>query len=59
MDAAKQLAPYFQYLDLCSTARWFGRVTKAIGYLVESEGPFCCVGECCEIADSEGHVAAG
>jgi len=59
MDAAKQLAPYFQYLDLCSTARWFGRVTKAIGYLVESEGPFCSVGECCEIADSEGHVAAG
>ena len=59
MDAAKQLAPYHQYLDLCSTARWFGRVTKAIGYLVESEGPFCSVGECCEIADSEGHVAAG
>ena len=59
MDAAKQLAPYFQYLDLCSTERWFGRVTKAIGYLVESEGPFCCIGECCEIADSEGHVAAG
>jgi flagellum-specific ATP synthase len=59
MDAAKQLAPYFQYLDLCSTARWFGRVTKAISYFVESEGPFCSVGECCEIADSEGHVAAG
>ena len=59
MDPAKQLAPYFQYLNLCSTSRWFGRVTKAIGYLVESEGPFCSVGECCEIADSEGHVAAG
>ncbi len=59
MDPAKQLAPYFQYLNLCSTSRWFGRITKAIGYLVESEGPFCSVGECCEIADSEGHVAAG
>ena len=59
MDPAKQLAPYFQYLDSCSTARWFGRVTKAIGYLVESEGPFCSVGECCEIQDSQGAVFPG
>jgi flagellum-specific ATP synthase len=59
MDPTTQLAPYFQYLDVCSTSRWFGRVTKAAGHLVESEGPFCCVGECCEIVDSEGHVSAG
>jgi len=59
MDPATQLAPYFQYLDACSTSRWYGRVTKAAGHLVESEGPFCCVGECCEIVDSEGHVAPG
>jgi flagellum-specific ATP synthase len=59
MDPSSQLAPYFQYLDSCSTSRWFGRVTKAIGHLVESEGPFCCVGECCEVVDSEGHVSPG
>jgi flagellum-specific ATP synthase len=59
MDPATQLAPYFQYLDMCSTSRWTGRVTKAIGYLVESEGPFCCVGECCEVIDSEGHHYPG
>jgi flagellum-specific ATP synthase len=59
MDPCKQIAPYFRYLDLCSTTRWVGRVTKAVGHLVESEGPFCCVGESCEITDSEGHVAPG
>jgi flagellum-specific ATP synthase len=59
MDPASQLAPYFQYLDNCSTARWSGRVIKAIGHLVESEGPFCSVGECCEITDSEGNTAPG
>ena len=59
MDPTTQFAPYFQYLDVCSTSRWIGRVTKAVGHLVESEGPFCCVGECCEIVDSEGHVSPG
>jgi flagellum-specific ATP synthase len=59
MDPASQLAPYFQYLDNCSTSRWSGRVIKAIGHLVESEGPFCSVGECCEITDSEGNTAPG
>ncbi len=59
MEPSTQLAPYFQYLDMCSTCRWTGKVIKAIGHLVESEGPFCCVGECCEIIDSEGRVYPG
>ena len=29
--------------------RWRGRVTQVVGQLVESEGPFCSVGECCEM----------
>jgi flagellum-specific ATP synthase len=39
--------------------RWRGRVTQVVGSLVESEGPFCSVGECCEIHDSRGNVFPG
>lgn len=39
--------------------RWWGRITKATGQLVESEGPFCAVGECCEILDATGHAYEG
>ena len=44
------------HLDACrnwlpngSTVRWKGRVTQVLGNLVESAGPFCSVGESCEI----------
>jgi flagellum-specific ATP synthase len=53
------LAPYFARLESCSELRWRGRVTQVIGPLVESEGPFCSVGEVCEIADSRGRKLAG
>lgn len=39
--------------------RWRGKVTRATGQLVESEGPFCSVGECCEITDGVGNVYEG
>jgi len=49
------------HLDSCrnwlrtgSTVRWTGRVTQVVGNLVESAGPFCSVGESCEILDSGG-----
>jgi flagellum-specific ATP synthase len=47
------------WLRTCSTVRWRGRVTQVVGNLVESEGPFCSVGECCEIQDSQGAVFPG
>ncbi len=50
------------YLDALRTApqyRWAGSVRQAIGQLVESEGPFCSVGECCSIRDSNGVSHAG
>lgn len=53
------LAPYFARLEGCPELRWRGRVTQVIGPLVESEGPFCSVGEVCEIADSAGRVLPG
>lgn len=48
------LAPYFARLAARPAWRWSGRVVKANGQTVESEGPLGSVGECCEILDSEG-----
>jgi len=39
--------------------RWQGRVRQVVGSLVESEGPFCSVGEICEIHNAQGGVVPG
>ena len=59
MSAPLLLAPFFKQLESCSGLRWQGRVTQLIGQLVESEGPFCSVGERCEVVDASGTVFAG
>ena len=59
MIEASPLAPFFRRLDEFSTFRWMGRVTKVLDYLVESEGPFCSVGEGCAILTSDGRTLAG
>jgi flagellum-specific ATP synthase len=41
------LAPYTHYLQVGSTLRWSGRITQVVGNLIESDGPFCSVGESC------------
>jgi flagellum-specific ATP synthase len=48
------LSAYFSHLETSSALRWRGRVIQVVGQLVESEGPFCTVGEACEIVDSRG-----
>ena len=48
------LDPYVNWLRSSSTVRWTGRVTQVVGNLVESVGPFCSVGESCEIIASGG-----
>jgi len=53
------LAPYRQYLQTGSTLRWSGRINQVVGNLIESEGPFCSVGESCEIAGAGGRSYAG
>jgi flagellum-specific ATP synthase len=53
------LAPYFQQLKSASTLRWSGRVLQVIGNLIESEGPFCSVGDACQILSSDGSTYAG
>ena len=59
MSSSALLAPYFARLESCPALRWQGRVTQVVGPLVESEGPFCSVGEVCQIADSRGRVLPG
>jgi len=59
MNDSTLLTPYFRRLDDLSTARWRGRVTKAVGHIVESEGPFCSLGESCEIVDAAGRAYPG
>ena len=53
------LAPYFNWLRTASTLRWEGHVSQVVGNLVESQGPFCSVGECCEIVSSTGAHLSG
>jgi flagellum-specific ATP synthase len=59
MSTDASLAPYFARLESCPELRWQGRVTQVVGPLVESVGPFCSVGEACEIVDSRGRVLPG
>ena len=53
------LAPFHHHLDRTSTLLWRGRVLQVIGNLIESEGPFCSVGECCEIRSVHGDLYTG
>ncbi|MGA9798808.1 MAG: FliI/YscN family ATPase [Terriglobales bacterium] len=51
---AGHLDAYTSWLRMRSSVRWTGRVTQIVGSLVESAGPFCSIGESCEILDSAG-----
>src|ERR1051326_4444660 len=53
------LDAYSQWLRTSSTLCWKGHVTHVVGNLVESAGPFCSVGESCEIEDSSGNRFPG
>lgn len=53
------LNSYAHHLAQCATVRWTGRVSQVVGNLVESEGPFCSVGESCEITGHGGRSYPG
>lgn len=59
MEDSEILGPFFRRLESFSALRWTGRVTKSVGYLVESEGPFCSVGEGCAILTEDGKTFSG
>lgn len=48
------LQSYLDSVEQTTPWQWQGRVVQVVGGLVESEGPFCSVGERCEIATSRG-----
>jgi flagellum-specific ATP synthase len=56
---APLLDNYFRRLENCSAHRWQGRVTKAVGQIIESQGPACSIGERCEIVDQTGRRYPG
>ncbi len=53
------LAPYTHYLRVGSTIRWSGRITQVVGNLIESDGPFCSVGESCQYQGPDGQTYSG
>ncbi|TAN21357.1 MAG: FliI/YscN family ATPase [Acidobacteria bacterium] len=53
------LSPYFHTLESLPTWRWSGRVVKAVGQIVESDGPPCSVGEVCAILGADGRGVEG
>lgn len=48
------LGAYFSRLRQRPAWRWRGRVVEALGQTIESSGPLCSIGECCEIVDGAG-----
>jgi flagellum-specific ATP synthase len=58
-DRSPSLQHFFRRLEHFSALRWTGHVTKAVGHLVESEGPHCSVGEGCAIITEDGQVFSG
>lgn len=53
------LLSYFDSLQALPAIRWRGRVIQIVGNLVESAGPPCSLGECCELMDASGNSCAG
>ena len=53
------LSPYFNQLESQPAICWQGRVTQVVGNLLESVGPPCSLGECCEVRDAGGHIYWG
>lgn len=54
MSVTALLDPYFEQLAQGSTLAWRGKVLQVVGQLVESEGPFCSIGESCQIFTKDG-----
>lgn len=59
MNRADMLAPYFARLATMGSTRWSGRVRQVAGPLIESRGPYCAVGEMCEVSGSDGNIYPG
>jgi len=56
---SSSLIPYFSALEASPSVRWKGRVSQIVGNVLESCGPPCSLGECCQIQDAAGHIYQG
>jgi flagellum-specific ATP synthase len=54
-----RLQPFLSWLMELPLERWEGKVSRVTGHLLESDGPFCSVGECCEVRNVEGQKFLG
>ena len=52
--SAGLLQGYFAAVESTPGWRWRGRVLEANGQTIESDGPPCSVGECCEVVSQDG-----
>jgi flagellum-specific ATP synthase len=59
MSSSSLLGAYFRRLNEFSILRWTGKVIQVVGDVIESEGPFCSVGEGCAILTADGHMYPG
>ncbi len=50
------LARFFPRLNRRQPWRWRGQVLESLGQTIESAGPLCSVGECCEVLDRLGQA---
>lgn len=57
--SARLLRSFFRYVEDCPLEKWQGSVSRVMGHLIESDGPFCSVGECCQIVNGQGKKFAG
>lgn len=57
--SVRLLSAYYDALERGSCMPWSGRVVQVTGSVVESEGPYCSVGECCEILTHAGERLLG
>jgi flagellum-specific ATP synthase len=55
----KLLQPFFARVNDYAPERWQGRISRVTGHLLESDGPFCSVAECCQITNSQGQKFLG
>lgn len=51
--SSRLLQNFFSCVENYPLERWQGQVSYVAGHLLESEGPFCSVGECCEVLNAE------
>ena len=54
MDSFICLDRFHECLDSCNPIQAYGKVSRVVGFMVESVGPECCIGTVCDIFEKDG-----